>query len=677
MNKQRLLEQLREWQENGENEKIVAAILSLPEKILDSSIMSVLAKAYLDMGEYKKSIAVLEGLRAKEENTFEWQFKMGLALLETAENDDECSEDEVLRKNILERAQVCFARGMNLNPPEEALDEIDLLMDRLEEDLGVEYDDYDDSLELYEEEELDALEEHIKEYFGDFPSVFHEITSTDIHVDVCVVPPTKERNYYTLITMGMGAHEMDLPEGVDSDKARAELLICLPPDWKVGENDEEWFWPIGLLKSLAHLPIDCKTWLGWGHSVDNQHPLCDNTELCGSLLVLPEGVESGAEKCVLPNGNVINFFEVIPLYREEMNFKIDYDTIALLDKLQATAGHIVNINRPNCCADYNSNEEESQFDSARRHIRKIREKQLPLPLESSCNHIAIFMRWCIEHHLMAHEFYEQCGEVARGVLDGTKTDIRDFVLDYFDGRLELYEFSFVGASFLYEYYNREADSKFYYPADVDDYAESYFGTERYNSEEFQDEAYMFVPFDEQYYQGMSKYIQRAFDKFLPVFLRHQLDGDKEIITAMQGGLGTRVEPLYPDSDLFHDIRKNGIPKRKDGFCDVMAVIHDRKLCETAEDAKDILYRSITPFVNLLGLVTVYGRSPMDWVDEHFDKVGEYSDCEGLYSRVYAEFGQYPWLITFDDNPEDRISLFIRGKKGEMLHFLSKDDTEWY
>ena len=98
MNKQRLLEQLREWQENGENEKIVAAILSLPEKILDSSIMSVLAKAYLDMGEYKKAIAVLEGLRAKEENTFEWQFKMGLALLETAENDDECSEDEVLRK---------------------------------------------------------------------------------------------------------------------------------------------------------------------------------------------------------------------------------------------------------------------------------------------------------------------------------------------------------------------------------------------------------------------------------------------------------------------------------------------------------------------------------------------------------------------------------------------------
>ena len=65
------------------------------------------------------------------------------------------------------------------------------------------------------------------------------------------------------------------------------------------------------------------------------------------------------------------------------------------------------------------------------------------------------------------------------------------------------------------------------------------------------------------------------------------------------------------------------------------------------------------------------------MNEHFDKVGEYSDCEGLYSRVYKEFGEYPWLITFNDNPEDRVSLFIRGKKGEMLHFLSKDDTEWY
>lgn len=39
-----------------------------------------------------------------------------------------------------------------------------------------------------------------------------------------------------------------------------------------------------------------------------------------------------------------------------------------------------------------------------------------------------------------------------------------------------------------------------YPADVDDNALRFFGPERYHSDEFQDEAYLFIPFDEDYYR---------------------------------------------------------------------------------------------------------------------------------------------------------------------------------
>ena len=56
--------------------------------------------------------------------------------------------------------------------------------------------------EVYTEEEMEAVEGHIEEYFGEFENVFHEIVSPDIHVDICVVPPTEERDYYTLVTMG-------------------------------------------------------------------------------------------------------------------------------------------------------------------------------------------------------------------------------------------------------------------------------------------------------------------------------------------------------------------------------------------------------------------------------------------------------------------------------------------
>ena len=58
--------------------------------------------------------------------------------------------------------------------------------------------------EVYTEEEMSAIEEHIKNTFGEFEHVFHELVSPDIHVDICMVPPSKERSYYTLVTMGMG-----------------------------------------------------------------------------------------------------------------------------------------------------------------------------------------------------------------------------------------------------------------------------------------------------------------------------------------------------------------------------------------------------------------------------------------------------------------------------------------
>ena len=125
--------------------------------------------------------------------------------------------------------------------------------------------------EVYSEDEMSAIEQHIKNTFGEFENVFHELVSPDIHVDICVVPPSDERDYYTLVTMGMGAHRMNVPEELAEYKLeRAELAIALPPDWKLDEEslkDERWYWPIGLLKVLARLPISNDTWLGfWPHN---------------------------------------------------------------------------------------------------------------------------------------------------------------------------------------------------------------------------------------------------------------------------------------------------------------------------------------------------------------------------------------------------------------------------
>ena len=205
--------------------------------------------------------------------------------------------------------------------------------------------------ELYTEEEMSVVEQHIKNTFGEFENVFHELVSPDIHVDICVVPPSEERDYYTLVTMGMGAHRMNVPEELAEYKLeRAELAIALPPDWKLDEGsmkDERWYWPFRLLKVLARLPISSDTWLGFGHTMGKQSPFAENTALCGALLVGPQDIVwNGGEVCTLPGGEEVNFYQVIPLYQEELEYKLEHDADTLIEQM-AEVSFVVHPDRPN------------------------------------------------------------------------------------------------------------------------------------------------------------------------------------------------------------------------------------------------------------------------------------------------------------------------------------------
>ena len=205
--------------------------------------------------------------------------------------------------------------------------------------------------EVYSEDEMSAIEQHIQSTFGAFDQVLHELDSPDIHVDICVVPPSERRNYYTLVTMGMGAHRMNVPEELAEYKLeRAELAIALPPDWKLDKDsmqEQRWYWPVGLLKVLARLPISNDTWLGFGHTMDKQSPFAEDTKLKAAILTGPQGVEEGGEVCILPGGEEVNFYQVLPLYREEMEYKLKHDADALLERLAAVS-FVVCPDRPSC-----------------------------------------------------------------------------------------------------------------------------------------------------------------------------------------------------------------------------------------------------------------------------------------------------------------------------------------
>ena len=67
--------------------------------------------------------------------------------------------------------------------------------------------------------------------------------------------------------------------------------------------------------------------------MENREPFADNTKLCTAILTGPQDTEDGSEVCILPGGEEVNFYQVIPLYEDELDYKLEHDADALLDKM--------------------------------------------------------------------------------------------------------------------------------------------------------------------------------------------------------------------------------------------------------------------------------------------------------------------------------------------------------
>ncbi|MCL1953092.1 MAG: suppressor of fused domain protein, partial [Oscillospiraceae bacterium] len=137
---------------------------------------------------------------------------------------------------------------------------------------------------LYTPEEELAVTRAIEARFGKVSQVLREVVSRDIRVDLCVVAPGPGRAYQTVVTRGMGARDMRVPEDAHAF-ARAELVFMLPEDWELRSRDECWYWPLRWLKLLARLPAEENSWLGWGHTVPGGEPFAENTDFDSVLLL--------------------------------------------------------------------------------------------------------------------------------------------------------------------------------------------------------------------------------------------------------------------------------------------------------------------------------------------------------------------------------------------------------
>jgi hypothetical protein len=140
----------------------------------------------------------------------------------------------------------------------------------------------------------------------------------------------------------------DLPMSTPPDAGvprHAELMITLPPDWKLDKEsfeDERWYWPVRLIKTLARLPHKYGTWLGWGHTVPNgdpAQPYAADVQFDGCILLPSISVPDDFHRLRIDADKEIAFFAIVPLYKEEL---------ALLERFdKKRIGDAVDVHRAN------------------------------------------------------------------------------------------------------------------------------------------------------------------------------------------------------------------------------------------------------------------------------------------------------------------------------------------
>jgi len=188
-----------------------------------------------------------------------------------------------------------------------------------------------DSISTGDAHGIEDISDHIERHIGPIDSVFHELISPEVHIDVHIVAANAERPFHTLVTSGMSEIAMPVPKEI-VDYQYAEVMICLPKEWPIlaikatpakGEELNHW-WPVRTLRFTARYPHLAKTWLYLDHTLGNEkeRPYAPSTQMCATILANPKTIKPMARTMRSRNGKRIQLWAVVPIYQEELDLKL-------------------------------------------------------------------------------------------------------------------------------------------------------------------------------------------------------------------------------------------------------------------------------------------------------------------------------------------------------------------
>lgn len=391
----------------------------------------------------------------------------------------------------------------------------------------------EDILYQYTPQQRLALEQHIEDYFGPISFFLSQPVNKDIKLDIAVIEPNIERkhNFYMLVTIGLGAYKMKRSKDAPKDALdRCELVMMLNPDFKIPSNDQDHYWPIQLLKDIAHLPFQTDCFLDWGFCYKNLNGnFSSGTNLRYALLSgLNRIFDSISQVVYIDNDMSASFYWVMPLYHSEYELLLETAQLPKNSKcpISVSTNVLTNfVSKISYADSLVSNKRSDSSDGSpdyfatvcedvQWHSFSIKDNKLDVDPINAVNHIAILFRYMFENQMIASFIVDNFSDEDKDIILGkSKTDLRQFLIERFNGIIDRRICNAKGLTFLNQYYNM--DPKVYprFASDIDSYALRSLGVKKYFSKKLHTDGYLFVNYNDSYYNNMKAVIEQRLISF--------------------------------------------------------------------------------------------------------------------------------------------------------------------
>ena len=346
--------------------------------------------------------------------------------------------------------------------------------------------------------------------------------------------PEQERGYLMTVKLSraysnlavLGNHGVHGTDGeVDGDLIR-HAIDLLESVRTQGENDPYWNSRMGYSCLMAYssaatayfamedpeVGLESRTTLMEG---EDGIPFAENTDLRGEILLYPGVFGEESFFCRLPGGEEVNFYQVIPLYWEELQYKLEHGSDSLLDLCPDESLEVINPHRLNVVTDREKiSYDPAEMDNAADQIKKIQELHLPVDELDACNLMAFFLGWAMKRGQMSNPFISGYREIVEAVQSGKEPDLRVFILDNLDGKLSTQFFDRRGSGFAQWYAQDNRSNPYVYRRDCRNIVLAKLQDRVWNSATEEEAAYLLLPYTEKNRQSVEHLLDERFQQYL-------------------------------------------------------------------------------------------------------------------------------------------------------------------